>query len=121
MLIFSILRFISTKCCKTQKVTEPQMPQSPAHQLFGFVFLDRICDIQSCRCWGVITSGISITYENNTLERELETTVDIKRFEEVEYFFKIWITPIIITHGNHQIVDAIHHTSLEDVLQKLVV
>lgn len=34
VLIFSILRFISTKCCKTQKVTEPQMPQSPAHQLF---------------------------------------------------------------------------------------
>ncbi len=77
--------------------------------------------MQSCRCWGVITSDISISYKDNSFEWQLEATVDIERFEEIEDIFKIRIPPIIISHGNHQVVDTVHHAGLEYILQELVV
>lgn len=53
--------------------------------------------------------------------RQLETTVDIKRFEEIVNLFKIRIPSVIISRNNNWIVDTVHHAGLEYILQELVV
>lgn len=77
------------------------MPQSLAPKLLRFSIrgLDMQHAIMPLR--GDITSCTSISYKDNSFERQLETTVDIKRFEEIVNLFKIRIPSVIISHSNH--------------------
>jgi len=63
----------------------------------------------------------SITYEENSLQWELKSPAHIEGFKERFDLRKIVRSAIGVAHGNRKVENIVHHASLKDVLEELIV
>lgn len=66
-------------------------------------------------------SGISVSNQDNPFQWKLKTAVDIQCLKEIEDGIKVGMPSVVVANCYYQIVHTVHHTRLENILQKLIV
>jgi len=63
----------------------------------------------------------SITNQQDALQWKLKSPADIERLKKTFDFGKIIRTTVSVAHGYREMKNIVHHTGLEDILEKLII
>jgi hypothetical protein len=63
----------------------------------------------------------SITDEEDALQRKLESSANVERFQKALHLREVIRPAIRVSHRYREVEDVVHHASLKNILQKLIV
>ena len=117
--------YVAIKCCLSLNDRPAHFGQElPVSSVTGTVFSIgslRVHPSGVCEYPPPSLAGLSITDEQNTLQRKLKSPADIQRLKKTLNFGKIVRVTIYVADSYRKMKNIMHHASLKNIFQKLVI